>query len=93
MDELPADIRKIVVDTMKKYEPTIREKQWLFDSHCYRVGMVDANANVIGTDKKFRMEIRERAKTAVWEPWVKRAGAPGKTALDLVQKKIAEKNK
>jgi TRAP-type transport system periplasmic protein len=91
--ELPEDIRKIVVDTMKKYQPTLREKQWLFDSHCYRIGIVDFNATVVAPPKKFRAEVVEKAKTAIWQPWVERAGAPGKAALETVQQKIAAKSK
>jgi len=93
LSELPPKVRQIFFETVKKYEPLIRDKQWMFDSVCYRIGIVEANVKVVAPTKKFRREVVQRAKTYVWDPWVKRAGSKGKAALDLVLKKIEEKTK
>jgi TRAP-type C4-dicarboxylate transport system substrate-binding protein len=93
LNELPSDVRNIFLGIVKKYEPIFREKQWMFDHYCYRVGVVEYNVQLVAPSKKFRAEIREKAKTYVWEPWVKRSGSEGKAALDLVLRKIEEKSK
>lgn len=93
LNELPEDLRKVFLDKVKKYEPIFREKQWMFDHYCYRIGIVEYNAQVVAPSKKFRAEIVEKAKVHVWEPWVKRSGSEGKAALELVLKKIKEKTK
>jgi TRAP-type C4-dicarboxylate transport system substrate-binding protein len=91
--ELPDDVREIFLETTKKYQAVMRDKQWMFDSYCYRVGIVDYGVNVVAPSKKFRAEMVEKAKKEVWEPWAKRAGADGQKALDLVLSKIEEYSK
>ena len=87
---LPEDVRQIYLDTVKEYEPALRETQWLHDSDYHRVGIVEYGITCVAPSKKFRAEVVERTKTEVWEPWVERAGPEGRAALDLVLQKMAE---
>lgn len=91
--QLPEDIQKILIDSFKKYEPILREKQWMADSHCIRMGVAEYGTHVVGPSKQFRKEIVERTKKEVWDPWSVRAGKAGKDALDLVLKKVQDKSK
>ena len=82
---LPADIQKIVVDTLKEYEPYIIEGGVRDADVKALKATVDFESTLVSFPKAMRKEVEAKARTEIWPGWAERAGPKGAEAIEIIE--------
>lgn len=88
--ELPADVRKAVLETGLRWGQSLGGAYWQMDNERLRIMVEQRGLTVTGVSAKFRQELVDYAKMTLRPDYLKLTGAKGQQVLDLIDSITAQ---
>ena len=87
--ELDGATRDAFLSVIEDYKSIMQEGLPAQEDSALRRAVLDYGVSVVPVDSALRAEVREKAKTQIWEPWLKEAGPDAVKAYEILTAGIA----